>query len=792
MAMLMPYMVLAQFSLKGKVTESDGKTPLPGASVHLGTRSTFSNASGDYTFDRISAGEYLLQVRFVGFEKYSTKQSIQKNSVKNIALERASFIADAVIVKATRANENTATAYSNLKKDDIEKYNTGQDLPYMLNQTPSVVVSSDAGTGIGYTGIRVRGSDPSRVNVTVNGIPLNNAESQGSFFVNMPDFASSVDNIQIQRGVGTSTNGVGAFGASINIQTTVRRDTAYAELNNSYGSFKSLKNTLNVGTGLINNHFTFDARLSNIRSDGYIDRAFSRLKSFFVTGAYYGKKDLIRFNVFSGKEKTYQAWNGVPEDLMETNRTHNDFTYENQTDNYQQDHYQAFYTHTFSEKLLLNTALHYTYGRGYYEEFREADSLKNYGLTPPVVNGTAIEVSNLVRQRWLRNHFYGMTYSLNYKPESNLEFILGGAYNEYRGQHFGDVIWAEVPYILPSTGYTSLGHRYYDNDAVKTDFNSYLRANYRTGDFNIYADLQYRRVGYSFLGYDRNLNNVQQKAILNFFNPKVGVTYTLDPHSHVYASFAVGQKEPNRDDFTESTPDSRPRAEKLNDLEFGYRLQKERLSAGINFYGMFYKDQLVSTGRINDVGAAVRQNVDKSYRMGVELDANWQIIDQLRWGATATFSRNKIKDFTEYLSEGNAQTAINYHDTDILLSPSVIASSEISYTPFKHAEIAFLSKYVGKQYIDNTTNRSSGFDSPDNRDRTLKAFLVNDLRLRYSTKAGSIKRIGIALQVNNVFNELYSNNAWVYREIGGGVLYSYNGFFPQATRNYMATLSLNF
>lgn len=788
----MPYMVLAQFSVRGRITESDGKTPLAGASIHLGSRATLSNSNGDFRFEKVQAGRYELQARFIGYEKFSNEVEISSSINRNIALSRSSFIADAVIVKATRANENTGTAYTNIKREDIEKQNTGQDLPYMLNLTPSVVVSSDAGAGVGYTGIRIRGSDASRINVTVNGIPMNDAESQGTFFVNMPDLASSVDNIQVQRGAGTSTNGAGAFGASINIQTTVRRDSAYAELNNSFGSFKTAKNTLNVGTGLLNNHFTLDARLSQIRSDGYIDRAASRLKSFFVTGAYYGKKDLVRFNVFSGKEKTYQAWNGVPEELMATDRTHNDFTYDNQTDNYQQDHYQAFYTHTFSEKLLLNTALHYTYGRGYYEEFKEADSLKNYGITPPIVNGSAIEVSNLVRQRWLNNHFYGMTYSLNYKPQSNLEFILGGAYNEYRGTHFGEVIWAEVPYVSPTANYSSLKHRYYEDEAVKTDFNSYLRTNYRYKNLNIYADMQFRRIGYSFLGYDRNLRNVQQKANLNFFNPKVGLTYNIDAGSHVYASFAVAHREPNRDDYTESSPDSRPRPERMNDLEMGYRIQKENLSAGVNLYGMFYKDQLVSTGRINDVGAAVRQNVGKSYRAGIELDANWRIIPQLSWGATATFSRNKIRNFTEYLKEGTSQVAINYHNTDILFSPNVTASSELSYRPLKNAEIAFLSKYVGRQFFDNTSNTPSGFDSPDNRDRILKAFFVNDLRLRYNTRAGSVKNIGIALQVNNIFNELYSNNAWVYREVSGGVLYNYNGFFPQATRNYTVSLSLKF
>ena len=616
MAMLMPYVVSAQFSVSGKITDRHTQLALTGANISTGNRSTTTNARGEFSIDNLPGGTYTFKISYVGYTPQTRVLVIREDQTLNITLARSSVITDEVIVKATRASENSATTYKNLSRGEIAKNNQGQDLPYLLNQTPSVVVSSDAGAGIGYTGIRIRGSDATRINVTLNGIPLNDAESQGSFFVNIPDFASSVDNIQVQRGVGTSTNGAGAFGGSLNIQTTTRQDSAYAELNNTYGSFDTWKHTINVGTGLINNRFTFDGRLSKISSDGYIDRASSDLKSYFLTGAFYGKKDLLRVNVFSGKERTYQAWNGVPESMLNVNRRYNSFTYEDQTDNYQQDHYQLLYTHSFSDKFSFNTALHYTYGRGYYEEFQEDDDLEGYSIDPYVVADSIFTTSDLIRRRWLDNDFYGFTYSLNYKPAEQLDFTLGGAYNEYDGSHFGEVVWAEVPYT--NVGETnSSKKRYYSDDAFKTDFNTYLRANYQLNNFNFFADLQYRRIGYSFLGFDRNLRNVQQKADLNFFNPKFGLTYSINNNSSIYASFAVANKEPNRDDYTESSPESRPEPENLKNIEAGYRIRGEKYQAGVNIYGMFYNDQLILTGQINDVGGYTRRNVPDSYRMGI-------------------------------------------------------------------------------------------------------------------------------------------------------------------------------
>lgn len=779
---MLPFLTLAQISVTGNVTDNNQKS-LPGATIKLKGQKTavVSDANGNYALSNLTAGKYVFSVSYVGYQTVEKAINLTANTTLNFSLNVQSFIADEVVVSATRASKNSATTFKNLNKEDLAKNNLGQDLPYLLNQTPSVVVSSDAGTGIGYTGIRIRGSDATRINVTINGIPLNDAESQGSYFINLPDLASSVDNIQIQRGVGTSTNGAGAFGGSLNIQTTTRRDSAYAELNNTYGSYNTWKNSINVGTGLINNKFSFDGRLSRIKSDGYVDRASSNLKSFFVSGAYYGKKDLLRVNVFSGTEKTYQAWNGVDEETLKTDRRHNDFTYDNQTDNYQQDHYQMFYTRTLSDKLVANAALHYTYGRGYYEEYKDGETLADYGISPVVIGGVTQTESDLVRRLWLDNDFYGATYSLNYTPKSNLNFTLGGAYNEYKGKHFDEVIWAQ---FANYDGSESIRHRYDDNDAFKTDFNTFLRANYQIDKFNIFGDFQYRHVYYSYFGIDPNGSAAQQNATLNFFNPKAGVTYNFNEKSNVYASVAIGNKEPNRRDFTDSNVNSRPKSEHLTDFEAGYRTQFSNLSFGINGFAMIYKDQLINTGKLNDVGGQTRQNVADSYRAGVEFDGRWSILKNFYWAATATLSRNKIKNFQEYLyDEVNGSLLVNnYNNTDISFSPSVIVSSELNYSILKNADIALLSKYVGRQYLNNTSAKSE----------SLSSFFVNDIRLRYNTSFASVKNIGVSLLINNVFSTLYESNGASYPSLYGGELTRYNYYYPQATRNFLLSLSLKF
>ncbi|WP_317132766.1 TonB-dependent receptor [Pedobacter sp. BS3] len=808
---LLPALAMAQFVVNGKISNSTGES-LPGASVYLGNRVTQSGSDGTYQFNDVTAGEHLIRVSFLGYQTQSRTIRVTGNQTYNITLAPVSQLVDEVLVSATRATSNTGATYRNISKAEIEKNNLGQDLPYLLNQTPSVVVSSDAGAGIGYTGIRIRGSDPTRTNVTINGIPLNDAESQGSFFIDLPDFASSVDNIQVQRGVGTSTNGAGAFGASLNIQTNTRRDSAYAELNNTFGSYNTWKNTVNVGTGLINGKFTFDGRLSRIKSNGYVDRGSSDLKSFFLSGAYYGKKDLLRVNVLSGKETTFQVWNGVPEAKLTgnmdslyrhyydnvgylynttadslnlfnaDNRKYSQFLYPDQTDNYTQDHYQLLYSHHFSNQLTFNGALHYTYGRGYYEEYKYSQKLANYGLDNVLIGSETISKTDLVRRRWLDNDFYGLTYSLDYKPSLKFNLTWGGAYNEYDGRHFGEVIWAQYA----SDG--DIHQHYYDGKGVKKDFNTYLKATYQLGKTSLYGDLQYRNIDYTISGTDKNRSPLDQHDRLNFFNPKVGIMHQLTDNSNIYISYAVANKEPNRDDYVNSTPATRPKSENLQDVEAGYRIATSGFNIGLNAYGMFYKDQLILTGAVNDVGESIRQNVPISSRMGLELDARTKLVPSLTWGLTATLSRNKIKQFDEVIYEYDANydlvnTIVNSYDKpDIAFSPNFIASSELSWQPVKNAEIALLSKYVGRQYLDNTSNGK----------RQLDPFFVNDLRLHYQTAFTGIKNIGLTLMVNNLFSERYESNGYTYSSVVDHRMITENFYFPQATRNFLLALNVKF
>ncbi|HET8828864.1 MAG TPA: TonB-dependent receptor [Pelobium sp.] len=784
LAVLLPGTLWAQLSLTGKINDQDKKSQLIGASISLnGNRTVQSDSNGEYSFTNLQPGNYQLTVSFVGYQAKSVAVFLTESKVLNINLVKSQFLADEVVVNATRASENSATTFKNLSKEDIAKNNFGQDLPYLLDQTPGVVTFSDAGAGVGYTGLRIRGSDATRVNVTINGIPYNDSESQGSFWVNLPDFASSVDNIQIQRGVGTSTNGAGAFGGSLNIQTGKLKDSAYFDLNNSAGSYNTLKNSLNIGTGLINGKFAFDGRLSRIVSDGYIDRASSDLKSYFMSGAYYGKNSLLRLNVFSGKEKTYQAWNGIPEDKLATDRRFNEFTYDNQTDNYQQDHYQLLYSKSFSDKLTANAALHYTKGSGYYEEYKEGEDFESYGLDSLFIGTDTVANTDLVRRRWLDNDFYGATYSVRYQPNAKSDFTLGGAYNEYKGDHFGEVIWAKF------ASQSELGDRYYFDDAFKTDFNIYGKGSYQLDNISLFADLQYRNIYYEFFGFDRNQNNVTQDASLNFFNPKVGFTYFINQKSNFYASYAIANKEPNRNDYTESTPQSRPKAERLNNVEVGYRVKNNWLNAGANIYLMNYKNQLVLTGQLNDVGAYVRSNVDKSYRNGIELDASIGISPKLSWAVTSAFSQNKVKNFVEYIDkyvgadyDFDGQQINTYNKTDLAFSPNYVGSSTIAYKPINNFEFALLSKYVSKQYLDNTSND----------ERSLDAFFVNNLRLNYNFKLKGVKSVELGLLVNNIFNELYESNGYTFSGIYDGALSTSNYYYPQAETNFLVSMNLRF
>jgi iron complex outermembrane receptor protein len=800
----------AQFTLSGKVTDATG-LPLAGVNIVLQNSfsGTISQPDGNFAIKQLPSGKYTLQITSVGYEKWSKEVDLQKDTYLEIALSEVRYIADEVVVTATRASEKSPTTFTNISKQELAKQNLGQDLPVLLNQTPSVVVNSDAGAGVGYTGIRIRGSDPTRVNVTVNGIPMNDAESHGVFWVNMPDFTSSVESIQIQRGVGTSTNGAGAFGATVNIQTNSLNQTPYGEVSNSFGSFGTRKHTIKAGTGLLDGKWAFDARLSKVASDGFIDRAFSDLSSYFVSGGYYGKKSLVKVNVFSGKEQTYQAWNGIPEaklsgdktaltnhyynnlgtayitpqdsvNLFSSNpRTFNQFTYQNQTDNYKQDHYQLFFSQEIGKFFTLNTALHYTKGKGYYEEYKANDSFSKYNLPAVIVGDDTIARTDIIRRRWLDNDFYGIVYSLNYQKQDKLTATIGGGYNVYKGDHFGEIIWARF------AGNTNIRDKYYLDDATKKDFNIYGKVLYSFSEkLTGFADLQYRFVDYSFLGFNQVLQNVQQDAKLNFFNPKAGFSYKINSQNNLYASYSVGHREPTRDDYTNSTPQSRPKAEALHNVEVGYKTQSRNYSFSVNYFLMSYKNQLVLTGKINDVGAYTRTNIDKSYRSGIELETSWRFAKAFLLSANATFSRNKVKNYREFIDnyDTGIQQEKSYSTTDISFSPNVIAAGNLAYSPVKGLNISWISKYVGKQYLDNTSDEK----------RKLNAFFVNNLLINYTIKPKFIKEIGVNLLLNNIFSEQYEPNGYTFSYIYGGQTTTENYYYPQAGFNFLAGLTLKF
>ena len=720
------------------------------------------------------------------------------------------------LVTASRANDRTATAYTNLSKQDLAKQNFGQDLPYLLNQTPSVVVNSDAGAGVGYTDIRIRGTSNTGINTTINGVPLNDPESHGAFLINLPDLASSINSLQIQRGVGTSQNGGAAFGASLNISTLDNRREAYAETQNTYGSYQTWKNNVSFGTGLINGHFTVDGRLSRIVSDGYMNRAASDLKSYYFATGYQAKNTLLKFITFAGREKTYQAWNGVPEPALTGNRAqlqtyvdngelseadaarviqegrrYSYYTYGNQTDNYQQNHYQLHLSQGLGARWNLAAAAHLTRGFGYYESYRARRKFVDYGLANVVIGGQTITRTNLVDRKWLDNNFYGGTLALNYQPaDGKLQATLGGAWNRYDGDHYGEIIWAQY------ASNSQLGQRYYFNNAVKTDYNAYARATWQVLEkLGIYADVQVRHIDYRIDGLEPKNQDVTTRARYTFINPKAGATLSLGQGQQLYASFAVGQREPVRSDFTDRPlGDQSAQAERLEDFEGGYRFNRPDLAflgpnTAVRFeangFYMNYRNQLVATGQLNDVGTALRTNAPRSYRRGVELSGFVSADDLISLSTTLTLSQNRILDYQNVTYDANYAPVIDAQarTTTISYSPGVVSAHTLEGQPLKGLRVALLYKTVARQYLDNSQNEN----------RSIDPYQTLDFRLRYALHPSFMKEIELGLLVNNVLNREYVANGYTYSYLGAsGNQETFNWFYPQATRNYLASVGLKF
>jgi iron complex outermembrane receptor protein len=777
----------AQVRVTGKVLDAQSKEPLAGASVYVKntTDGVSTNTEGEFILPLQQKAAFIT-ISFTGY-KTVTKNISQGREDLEILLIPETYVGDEVLVEATRVDESIPVTFSNLDKEEIEKRNLGQDVPYLLNLTPSTVVTSDAGAGIGYTGIRIRGVDPARINVTINGIPVNDAESHGVFWVDLPDIASSIEDIQVQRGVGTSTNGAGAFGSSINLQTSSNSLDPYAEINTGVGSFNTRKANIQLGSGLMKNGWSFEGRLSKILSDGYIDRAEADLNSFYLSGSKRGERSLLKADVFSGKEITYQAWYGVEESVLESgNRTFNEAgteksgtPYQNQVDNYRQDYYQLHYSYRLQDNWSLNTSLHYTKGEGYYEEYKAGEDLADYGISP--ANPGDPTQSDLIRRRWLDNDFYGMVFSSKYTHSETWNLTIGGGLNRYDGGHFGEVIWARF------AGDSEFEERYYDNDAIKTDINIYGKAQYFINEeLSSYVDMQIRNISYEFDGVDiqnSTVVNIRDTDDLFFFNPKFGLSYLLEPGNRVFASFGIASKEPTRSEYVESSSVSRPEPETLYNIETGYRGDFGTLFVGAYGYAMLYEDQLVVTGQINDVGGVVRQNVPKSSRLGIELEGGVSITPQLSWAANATFSRNKIDSYSEFIDDydNGGQIERMFTDTDIALSPSVIANSILGFSDGGFTS-ELTTKYVSKQYLDNTQND----------DRSIDPYLVNDLRLSYSfTQLNFARAITANLMVNNLLDAKYETNGYTFGFVAGGEQ-RFNYYYPQAGRNFLLQIKWEF
>ena len=758
-----------EYTVQGKVT--DGDAPLRAAIVRVQGKptGTQTDSSGEYSLS-LEPGTYNLIFSY-GNKKEITI-NLTEDSVLNVDLGDAQEVLDEVFLSAVRVSAESPITYSNLTNEEIEDRNLGQDIPALMNYMPNVVTTSDAGAGIGYSGIRVRGSDATRINVTINGVPYNDAESQGTFWVNLGDFASSVENLQLQRGVGTSTNGAGAFGASINILTDRYRVEPSAEIASSAGSFGTFKNTVKFSTGLFNDHWEFAGRASTIESDGYVDRASTDLKSYFLQATYVDESTLVKALTFGGSEVTYQSWDGISKEQLEEDRRFNPSGayidadgnqqfYDNHVDNYKQDHFQLLWNENYGGGWSSNMALHYTYGRGFYESYRTDEDLEEYLIEPFTANGEEVTSSDLVTRKWLDNHFYGATFNLNY-TESRLELDFGGGWNKYDGDHFGEVTYTRFAPSEPN-------QRYYENEAEKTDFNIYGKANVAISeDFSLFGDLQLRTIHYTVDGTLEEEVPFIVDDSHTFFNPKAGMTYELSEANRLYLSYARAHREPSRTDYENGNPEP----EELNDFELGWRLNTPAIQVNTNLYYMDYRNQLVLTGELDDVGAFIRANSGNSYRLGLEIDASVRLSNKFIIRPNVSLSRNKNIDFFVTRDE----ELVNLGETEISFSPEIVAGNILEYRPVENLELKFLSKFVGEQFMSNTEAEGSLLDS----------YFVNDFNVQYTWRTAPLfEEVVFTGLVNNVFNEKYVSNGWFAEGWGAG-------YYPQAGTNFLAGVTLRF
>jgi iron complex outermembrane receptor protein len=759
-------------TVSGKIVDKNQKI-LAGATVLVKetNQGLSSDLDGNFSF-RLNKGFFTIQVSYIGFKTIEKNIYLDKDKVVSIVLYEDDNVLDEVLVSAVRATSSIPVTYSNLSKKELAKRNLGQDIPILLNYLPSVISSSDAGAGVGYTYLNVRGSNSERINVTINGIPYNDPESHGTFWVNLGDFASSTENLQLQRGVGTSTNGSGAFGASLNILTDAISENAGGEISNSFGSYGTRKHTVKFTTGKINEHLEVSGRFSNIHSDGYVDRAFTDLKSYFLQASYKDENTLIKAVSFGGAERTYQAWSGLDPQQLEENRRQNPYTYENEVDDYKQNHYQLHWNEQLNNHWSTNLGLNYTKGAGFFEQYKAAENAADF-------NNLIEDGSDVIVRRWLDNDFYVFNFNANYKDEK-LNIISGVSYSNYNGDHFGEVIWGSN---LASG--VSYGDRYYFSDAKKTDMSVFSKATYEINEkVSAYLDLQGRFVNYQTKGLTSDRNPLDVDAQFNFFNPKAGFIYKIAAQNNVYLSYARANREANRNDFENGV--SSP--EILDDIELGWRYKSDQVQLNTNIYYMNYKNQLVLTGAIDDVGAPIRATSGKSYRLGLEIDADIKLNEQFSIKSNAAFSTNKNEDFTAPVDG----SLLNLGNTPLSFSPNVIVGNMVIYQPSNNLQISFLSKYVGKQFMSNLNSSVSKLD-------VLDSYFTSDLNFVYEIATKKVfDAIIISGLINNIFNTEYVDRGYYYTyddtwsNPGSVSTLDGAGYYPQATRNFLVGVTLKF
>lgn len=789
--------------LAGIVLDEHG-LPLAGAAVQIpGGPGRVTDDRGRFLLQPLPPQRWTLEVRFLGYDLWRREMGPELPDILEIHLVPQAYALQTLELTGTWSGPSAPFPSEQIRREDLDRLHQGQDIPWLLRFTPGVVATSDAGTGIGYTGLRIRGSDPTRINVTLNGVPVNDSESQAVFWVNMPDLVASTDHIEIVRGVGGSTNGAGAFGATVGLQSLTYRDQAYGEIGGGMGSFGTRRIRAAFGTGEIGNGWALDGRWSRIASEGYIDRATADLESLYGSLTWKGGRSLFRLLAFTGNERTYQAWWGTPQsrlendeegmlahaarngftpaqttNLLTSGRSYNYYTYENEVDQYTQTHVQIHGAHALSRQWRANATLHYTRGAGYFEQFREQDDIRSYGLEPVVVGMDTLTHSDIVRRRWLDNHFGGAIANLRYESEI-MDIHFGGAWNRYWGDHFGRVIWASaIPGLTP-------GFRYYDGDAVKTDGNVFGKVVWRpVAPWEFFGDIQYRHIRYRTSGTESELQPYDVDVALDFFNPKAGINWHLSGSTSIFGSVAVGHREPLRRDYVDAPEGKMPLPERLVDYEVGLRWKGQGWQSAVTAYYMHYRDQLIPTGALNDVGASLLVNVPDSWRTGFEWVAGAGLPGGWQFDFSLAMSTSRIREFEETLydyTDGFDIIRVSHRNVEIAFSPKVVYNHQLRWNPWRGWSLAWMSQYVASQFLDNTADPS----------RQLPAWWVQDLALGWEGHVPGLGMASVRLQVNNLLHHQYSSNGYTY-SYRYESLVTENFFYPQAGRHWMAGFSVRF